>query len=177
MDTALAIVGRCVSNSNIWKSKGNVNMWFFFSVVFSGISISLRETVCCVECFWWLILKFQALAENLCQSQFYQRTLNLNQGYPHPVLRLGIPVQPGRPIFHFLCWRHCSSVPEDWGWTPLPEPFGRNGPENVLKMGRHDLHRHSGDGPITAQKTLSFNFYTCNKMWWIQLLDEKRRRR
>lgn len=106
-------------------------MWFLFSVEFSGISISFRETACCVECFWWLIPAFRALAENLCQH-----TLNLNEGCPHPAFRLGISVQPNCPIFHlgshFPCWRHCSPAPEDWGWTPLPEPFeqGRNCPEN-----------------------------------------------
>lgn len=144
-------------------------MWFLFSVVFSGISISFRETVCCVKCFGWLIPTFRALAENLCQSQFYQRTLNLNHGSPHPVLRLGISVQPGCPIFHLRshlpCWRHCSPAPEDWSWTPLPEPFGlgRKCPENGETWFTRIFRRRSKH---SQEKTFFLTFTRAKKCDW-----------
>lgn len=164
MDTALAMVGVVLATATL-KCKGDVNMWFLFSVVFSGISISFRKTVCCVECFWWLIPAFWASAENLCQSQFYQRTLNLNQGCPHPVLRLGISVQPGCPIFH-LGAQWGLDTPAGTIWARKKMPWKWTIYTDIQETVQSQPRKH-----------FFFNFYTCNKMWLIQLLDEKRRRR
>lgn len=148
-------------------------MWFLFIVVFSGISISFRETVCCVECFWWLIPAFRALAKNLCQSQFYQRTLNLNQGCPHPVLRLGVSVQQGCPISHlgshFPCCRHCSPAGTTWARKKMSWKWG----DTIYT----DIQETVQSQPRKHLYFYFFYFYTCNKMWMIQLLEEKRRRR